>query len=113
MSKKLKHPKELIIEHYDDLIRRIDIYTEKLLLNYNENDQLPNCDANTNHLDIESADFEQIYGVEVYKGAYNNNYKYKEVDMLTKTGRVVDYINRVRERAIEALKRAQDENLRL
>lgn len=103
-----KHPKIYIIEYYDDLIREIDLYAESLLVEYNENSVLPTISSKPRE-----ALFEEIHGVNLYKGEYN---PYDDIEAnnpeIAKTEKAIEYINSMRERAIVELRKAQEENLR-
>ena len=109
----------LITDYYDSLISQLDIYTEETIKEYKENG-LP---LKTNrgsiccgrYINEETDEFEN-YGVETFKNPYESQeYTINRNDIseteITNKSQVVEYMNKVRQKAIEEIRKVQDENL--
>ena len=93
-------PKIEIINHYDNLINRVDIEIEKCLEKCNQNQLLSEWKRYGRQSDI------------VLKLFYKfDQYKYDTVDLWSESTKVVDYLNQVRMRTIEELRKEQNEAL--
>ena len=101
-------PKKEIIDHFDSLINRVDIDIDECLEKYNQEQVLSNLSCF--HIGI---------GDRIVRGQ-NNIYlngltekyiEYDTVDEWPESTKVVDYLNRIRMRTIEELRKAQDETL--
>jgi hypothetical protein len=105
-------PKLLIVDYYDSLINRIDIYTEELLAEYSEDDVLPKeKEPSASHWWIGLKLKETIdnpYKID-YNGVLNIDNQVK--DVVPGSTKVHDYLNRVRSKAIEEIGKVRDENL--
>ena len=99
MEKKFHNPKLLIVDYYDSLIQKIDIYIEQLLEKYDKNDLLPDP---------------IYYSYSVLKNNLDcNNNRNTEIpsDEIGKGAKIVDYLEVVRDKSIEEIKKAQQANL--
>ena len=104
-------PKKEIIDHFDSLINRVDIDIDECLQKYSQKQVLS---------DLNCFDFGKRT-VRVPKIIYLNNYdsswssdediQYETVDEWPETTKVVDYLNGIRMRTIEELRKAQNETL--
>lgn len=97
MEKKFHNPKLLIVNYYDSLIQKIDIYIEQLLEKYDKNDLLPDP---------------------IYYSVLKNNLECKNnsnieisPDEIGKSVKIVDYLEVVRDKSIEEIKKAEQANL--
>jgi hypothetical protein len=106
-----KNPKMLIVDYYDSLIRNVDIYIEELLEKYNETDLLPTILKNRNLVPCPDT-YDNIDG---FKDPYSSKYEYGEmvsvVNVTPEVTRTRDYLELVRAKTIEEIKKAQEENL--
>ena len=105
-----KTPKLLITDHYDKLIQQVDIYIEELLEKYNENDLLPEDNEEISLLEHTSNDF---YDKDEYKDPYESKYEYEmsKLDVTPGATRIRDYLELIRSKSIEELKKAEKETL--
>ena len=103
-------PKMLIVDYYDSLINRIDIYTEELLEEYSEDDVLPK--ENEPSESPWCGDYKEVID-NPYKIDYNGilNTENQMNDVIPGSTKVHDYLNRVRSKAIEEIGKVRDENL--
>lgn len=111
-----KTPKLLITDHYDSVIRQVDILIEELLEKYNENELMSeenNWSSARENLLSNSDD--NCYNIEGYIDPYQTSeYKYdmsKMIQLIPKTNRMRDYLDLVRWKFIDELKKAEKENL--
>ena len=86
MMDEFKSPKMLIIDHYDSMIRQLDIFTEELIEKSDEKDLV----------DLLPKDDENMTGLD---------------GVTPGTTRFRDYLELVRSKSIEELKKAQQETL--
>ena len=100
-------PKIEIINHFDDLINRVDIEIEELLEKYNREQILGDleCIQNERNL-ICSPCFHLPFLTSSLKNNSNQSMK-----VWPKSIKVIDYLNQVRERTINELKEAQNDNI--
>ena len=106
-------PKKEIIDHFDSLINRVDIDIDESLEKYNQEQVLSelNC-FDVRKRNVKSQDT-------IYLNCLNFNSKWflkkdiqnETVDEWPESIKVVDYLNRIRMRTIEELRKAQDETL--
>lgn len=120
---KIKSPKLLITDHYDKMIQKLDISIEESLENYNENDLMPSrsSDYKGNHdseseSDSDSESEEEKSKIAGFKDPHRLKFNYDEnklfhLDVTPETTRVRDYLQLVRSKAIEELKKAEQKNL--
>ena len=99
-------PKKEIIDHFDSLINRIDIDIDECLQKYNQEEVLSQLNC---------FDFEKRY-VRGQRNIYLNrlseeDIEYETVDEFPESTKVVDYLNRIRMRTIEELRKTQNETL--
>ena len=105
-------PKIEIINHFDNLINRLDIDMELCLKKYkneqildeilltSENDRM-NYEEEYDDLNV---DFHETIDL-------SKNNKYQTVDLWTESTKVIDYLHQVRMRTIEELRNAQKDSL--
>ena len=134
---KFKTPKLLITDYYDEQIRQVDIYIEELLEKYNENDLLPeetkrSCNSDdissdekeNSHIDSDSDSESEndanskdnTNKIDEFKDPYRSKYNYDQNKMLQLNiipvnTRVRDYLELVRSKAIDELKKVEQQNL--
>ena len=103
-------PKKEIIDHFDSLINRVDIDIDECLQKYNQEKVLSQ---------LKCFDFEKRY-VRGQRNIYLKRFteqdieyktEYKTVDEWPESTKVVEYLNRIRIRTIEELRKAQNETL--
>src|SRR5579883_862303 len=107
LTKKFITPRLLISDYYDSLINRIDIYSERLLEHYRENDLLPN---EPDEIEIKSnkyrSDKDKLLGEKYHRDPYFYEYNYDDVERQLEVEpgvtKVHDYINQVRAKQIDA-----------
>ena len=136
-----------IIDHFDNLIQRVDIDIEESLEKYHEEQVIGNLQCYKSYKKNEKDINRKIFGIfgilefnkslnKLYEiddhnwlkeskkreemlltnGIYNElEYKetYKTVDLWSESTKVVDYLNQVRMRTIEELRKAQEETLEI
>ena len=105
-------PKLLIVDYYDSLINDIDIYTEELLDEYSQNDILPfkpkieTCNTN---IDTKNRNFFEIDSLlNPYTADYKND---MSIELTPGRTKIHDYLNKVRSKSIEEIKKVREENL--
>ena len=99
-------PKKEIIDHFDSLINRIDIDIDDCLEKYNQEEVLSELDCfEIGDRDIRSQN--NIY----LNGLSEKDIEYKTVYKWPGSTKVVDYLNRMRMRTIEELRKSQEETL--
>jgi hypothetical protein len=112
-----KSPKMLIIDHYDSMIRQLDIFTEELLDKCEEKDLeniMPKDDFKYKENDDSKS---RSNDIDEFEDPYSEKYKY-DMNKIVRidgvppgTTRFRDYIELVRTKSIEELKKAQQETL--
>ena len=93
-------PKIEIINHYDNLIHRVDIEIEKCLEKCHENQLLSEWKRYVRRCKMVLQSFQKF-----------DQYKYYTVDLWSESTKVVDYLSQVRMRTIEELRIAQKDTL--
>ena len=103
-------PKIEIINHYDNLINRVDIEIEKCLEKYNQEQTIGDLkcfkakgDVKNQYKFIEFSVFSFCNKIPSTKKSCNN--------LWSESTKVVDYLKQIRERTIEELRQAQNDNL--
>ena len=112
---KIISPTLLITDYYDSLIREIDIYTEEQINRYDDQQQ----QSSIRRIGLKyNTDTRRTFGVETYKNPYRSD-KYTNLDKIRyftekkpeETGGERDYLNMVRKKAIDEIRKVQEENL--
>ena len=85
-----KPPRMFLIEYYDGLIRDLDVYTEQLLIKFDDNDMLP-----------ETPTYQRYCAITIEE----DNWVEDDQVKIPESRRIIDYINKVREKAIEELRK--------
>ena len=99
-------PKKEIIDHFDSLINRVDIDIDESLQKYNQEQALSSLhcfDIGQRNVRVQN----NIY----LNGFFKNHFQYDTVDEWPKWTKVADYLNQIRMRTIEELRKAQNETL--
>ena len=96
-------PKIEIIDHFDSLIYRIDIDIDECLEKYNQETKL-NCF----NVGIRNVRGQKYILLDWF---LENHIKCETVDEWPESTKVVDYLNRIRMRTIEELRKAQNDTL--
>lgn len=104
MESKTFSPKIEIINYFDKLINQVDIEIDETLNYYNENQIL----ADLNYSEIEERKKKRPNNRFLKKSPEQND---DNVDLWSESTKVVDYLNQVRMRTIESLRKAQEETL--
>ena len=100
-------PKIEIINHFDELINRVDIDMDECLKNYKEDQVIG---------DLQFFEIEKRKSISISSYSKNNIVKLFDsskinreeiVNLWSKTTKVVDYLNQVRMKTIEKLKNAK------
>lgn len=119
MNDSFQSPKIIILNYYDSLVREVDIYSEKLLKKYSENDLLPPPDPIVESRPDELKE-PKTFGVEqindpFYLQRYNYDTITDQINVNVTPGqtRIRDYVNLMREKAIEKIRKVEEENLEL
>ena len=100
-------PKKEIIDHFDGLINRIDIDIDECLEKYNQEQVL----SELNCFDDRKRNIRMQHNIYLNRFDREEDYKYETVDEWPGSTKVVDYLNRIRMRTIEELRKAQIETL--
>ena len=103
-------PKIEIINHFDNLIHRIDIDIEQRIEKYNENQVFGelNCSSFEGRYTWRSYLFEIEYFDSNDASEIN---EYESAIKWSGSTKVIDYLNEVREKTIEELRKAQEDSL--
>ena len=99
-------PKKEIIDHFDSLINRIDIDIDESLEKYNREQVL----SDLNCFDIGKRKVRGQNNIYLNRVS-ENDIQYETVDEWPESTKVVNYLNRIRMRTIEELRKAQNETL--
>ena len=99
-------PKKEIIDHFDSLINRVDIDIDESLEKYNQEQVL----SELNCYDIRKRNVRGLMAIYL-NGLSEEDIIYETVDEWPESTKVVDYLNRIRMRTIEELRKAQEETL--
>jgi len=99
-------PKIEIINHFDELINRVDIEFDECLEKYNEQQTLSDIKCFETKTRVAK---EKIRSNHIIVG-YESD-KQQNEDSWCETTRVVDYLSQIRMRTIEQLRKAQEERL--
>ena len=103
-------PKIEIINHFDNLIHRIDIHIDQTIEKYKENQVL----GELKRFSVKNRDF---YSKKVLKIQYFDskespqNNKCETVNEWSESTKVIDYLNQIRQRTIDVLRKAQEDSL--
>ena len=104
-----------ISDHYDELMNQIDLYTEELLEKIPKDaviTELPRFPPGSNKDDDDWV----FKNDETFEGPYNDRYDFSgeegvEVKVVLEETKVTDYVNLIRSKAIEEIRKAREENL--
>ena len=101
-------PKKEIIDHFDSLINRVDIDIDESLEKYNQEQfksELKCFDIGKRYVRGQMAIYLNLDRIS------EEDIRYETVDEWPESTKVVDYLNRIRMRTIEELRKAQNETL--
>ena len=98
-------PKIEIINHFDELINRVDIEFDECLEKFDENQVLGDLE----YLEKERIDKEETYFNKIIR-QYKSD-KQETENLCSESTKVVDYLNQTRMRTIEELRKGQEEIL--
>ena len=102
----MSSPKIEIIDHFDSLINRIDIDIDQCLEKYKQEQVLSELDCF--HIEQRNVRGQKYIHLD---GLSQENIKKETVDEWSESTKVIDYLNRIRMRTIEGLRKAQEETL--
>ena len=104
-------PKKEIIDHFDSLINRVDIDIDECFEKYNQEQVL----SELNCFQIEERNVKGQKNIYLKRcdpsWLLEEDIEYETVDEWSESTKVVDYLNRIRMRTIEELRKAQNETL--
>ena len=103
-------PKTEIINHFDELINRIDIDIEESIKKYKDDQLL----GDLIFFPIENRNVRKHYDFDLEFFDSNKSSQDKNFDSVigwSKSTKIIDYLNIIRQRTIEDLRRAQEDNL--
>ena len=92
-----------IINHFDDLIQRVDIEIEEALQNYNENQVLGELGC----FKVNDNNFVLRFNIDSCESSDGN----KTADLWSESTKVIDYLNQVRKRTMGELRKEQKESV--
>ena len=105
-------PKIEIINHFDELIQRVDIEIEETLKKYNDNPVLEELDSiqiKNNNDELKMGFRFMIEFFESYKSSDENENKPLDLWSNLKSAKIIDYLNQIRMRTIEELRKEQED----
>ena len=107
-------PSLLITEYYDSLISQIDIFTEERIRECKDDIDEEECGEKYDPSYFDN--YGNVYGVETIYNPYKpQKYSINRTDIseteITDKAKAVEYMNKVRQKAIEEIRKVQDENL--
>lgn len=112
-----KHPKQVIIDYYDDLIYKLDIYAEEYLKKIANNESFDDknelLDKKLDQSDEETMNSDLYYQPieKQFEDPYSDKYALDEPLKFNKACMVKDFVHIERVRAIEVIKEIQKERL--
>jgi hypothetical protein len=102
-------PKIEIINHFDDLIQKVDIEIEECLKKYNKNQVLGELECFKVEDRNNRCENDSKFQVELFES--NESSEEKKEQIWSEWTKVVDYLNQVRLRTIEELRKEQKESV--
>jgi hypothetical protein len=111
-----KHPKQVIIDYYDDLIAQVDIYAEETLKNVKIDEYVNDNYGQDEFMDnVESDDSSELFYQPVenrFKDPYSDKYTFDELIEESKSGLLLnDFVHSERMKAINEIKKLQKDRL--
>ena len=102
-------PKIEIINHFDNLINRVDIDIDDCLQKYNDEKVLEELlkSSENNRKNFQSVHF----NVKLFGTFNTSKHQSQTLDLWTESTKVIDYLKQVRMKSIEELRKAQEETL--
>ena len=100
-------PKIEIINHFDNLINRVDIEIEECLLKYNHEQIIGDLECIRNERNFK---FSLCFHLSFFTSSFKENNN-KSVKVWPKSAKIIDYLNQVRERTINELREAQKDSI--
>ena len=104
-------PKIEIINHFDNLINRVDIDIDVCLSNYNDNHDLSKLLINSQNDRRIFKNEKEKFNIDFFSTFNSSKHQCETLDLWPESTKVVDYLNQVRMRTIEELRKAQEETL--
>ena len=101
-------PKIEIINYFDELIHQVDIDIEESLKKYKKNQVLGDIECFKNEKRNEKRQVKIYHIVSLFESLEKDN---QTVELWSESTKVIDYLNQIRMRAIEELRKAQEETL--
>ena len=108
-------PKIEIINHFDNLINKVDIDIDSNLEKYNDEKVIGELITNSENNRKTFRNFDDFYGefddefdVEMF---YSYKHQHQALDLWSKSTKVIDYLKQVRFETIEELRKAQEDTL--
>ena len=103
-------PKIEIINHFDNLINKVDIDIEQSLEKYNQDEILGRLVISSQTFQCHFRNYNYLVVTFFETSDYSCNL-YQKLDSLSESTKVVDYLKQVRMRSIEELRREQENRL--
>jgi hypothetical protein len=103
-------PKIEIMNHFDNLINRVDIDIEEAVGKYSEEQVLSQLKC----FEIEQRNLKSIdnFSLKCFESTESEKpIRYQTVDQWPDSMKVIDYLNRIREKTISELRKAQEDTL--
>ena len=101
-------PKIEIINHFDNLINRVDIDIDICLSKYNNDHNLSLLLTSSESDRKKFSNKDDHFGIEFFSTFIPS----KTLDLWSESTKVIDYLNQIRMRTIEELKKAQEDTLK-
>jgi hypothetical protein len=112
-----KHPKQVIIDYYDDFIAELDIYAEETLKNVKNDEYVNDNDGYNKYIDrkeSEESSSELFYQPieNRFRDPYNDKYTFDGLIEESKSGLLLkDFVHLERMKAINEIKKLQKDRL--
>ena len=104
-------PKIEIINHFDNLINRVDIDIDICLDKYNDEKSLGELLINSENNRKNFRNINDDFYVSFFNTFNPFEHQYQTLDLCTKSTKVIDYLKQVRMKTIEELRKAQEDTL--
>ena len=102
-------PKIEIINHFDNLINKIDIDTDICIENYNEEQTLSELLKSSETIRRDFRNTHEQLNIK-FRDEFNTS-RHESLDLWPESTKVIDYLNQVRMKTIEQLRKAQEDTL--
>ena len=104
-------PKIEIINHFDNLINRVDIDIDIFLEKYNDEKSLDELLTSSENNRKNFRNINDSFDVSFFSTFNPFEHQYQTLDLCTNSTKVIDYLKQVRMKTIEELRKAQEDTL--